>query len=84
MEHGCQAAGTGHVADNDGRLARNMRRQVTRESAAVLVIAAAGRASDDDVHGLSDVEVISVSGMCGGKKCDGEYAGERSCDGVRE
>jgi hypothetical protein len=50
-------AGAWHVADDDGRVAGDEARQMSREGARVEIVAAAGAAANHHADGLASVEV---------------------------
>ena len=56
MIGGEQAGGAGHVLDDDGRIARNMAAQMTRDQARIGIKTAAGGKADDNSNRLAFVK----------------------------
>src|SRR5919112_1915150 len=60
VSSGADTSGTGHILHNDSRMTRDMLAEVLGEQPGVKIVAAAWPKADDDVDGISLVEILLV------------------------
>ena len=57
--HGIESVRSRHVLDDDARMSRYVIAQMTRKQTRVDVVAAAGRVSDQQGHGLAMIKIVA-------------------------